>query len=335
MYGSFHKKLTIRDVKMKKEEFIAKLRNNLSVLEEKEIADIIEEYEQHIDMKMKNGLSQEEAIEDFGDLKILSAEILEAYHVRANYKEEKKNIDFDKVKEESRKATKRATNAIGKGAESIGKSAESFGKGARTVGEWVLCRLKKLGAFVKRPFISLNKNLQAGRSKSKGKGVFAGIREMIFGICKWVYKGIIWCVRIFWNFCCLMLAGLAGFGMLICIFAFGMLAVLAVEGYPVAGIILFMLGCGLAAGAVMLFFLGLLRNVKVGMVKQTNADRDFPDEDEGNSGSNVMGECIDEKKEDNELKTSDVKKQSEIRVQQEFMDGVGIIITNKEVPEHA
>ncbi|MDE5777796.1 MAG: DUF1700 domain-containing protein, partial [Lachnospiraceae bacterium] len=121
---------------MKKEEFIAKLRNNLSVLEEKEIADIIEEYEQHIDMKMKNGLSQEEAIEDFGDIKVLSAEILEAYHVRANYQEEKKNIDFDKVKEESRKATKRATDAIGKGAQSIGKGAESFGKGAKTAGEW-------------------------------------------------------------------------------------------------------------------------------------------------------------------------------------------------------
>lgn len=320
---------------MKKEEFIAKLRNNLSVLEEKEIADIIEEYEQHIDMKMKNGLSQEEAIEDFGDIKVLSAEILEAYHVRANYQEEKKNIDFDKVKEESRKATKRATDAIGKGAQSIGKGAESFGKGAKTAGEWVLCRLKKLGAFVKRPFISLNQHLQEGRSRSKGKGVFAGIGKFIFAICKWMFTGIIWSIRIFWNCCCLMFAGLAGFCMLICIFAFGMLAVLAVGGYPVAGIILFMLGCGLAAGAVMLFFLGLLRKVKVGMLKQTSADKDFPDEDGGNSGSSVIEECIGNKKENGGLKTSDAQEQSEIRAQQEFMDGMGIIITNKEVLEHA
>ena len=47
--------------------------------------DIMEEYEQHIDMKVQRGLTEEEAIADFGNVKELTAEILEAYHVRGDY----------------------------------------------------------------------------------------------------------------------------------------------------------------------------------------------------------------------------------------------------------
>ena len=45
----------------------------------------MEEYEQHIDMKVQRGLTEEEAIADFGNVKELTAEILEAYHVRGDY----------------------------------------------------------------------------------------------------------------------------------------------------------------------------------------------------------------------------------------------------------
>ena len=62
---------------MNKTEFLDELKNGLAVLEEKEQQDILEEYTQHIDMKMEKGLSEEEAIGDFGDLGQLAAEILE------------------------------------------------------------------------------------------------------------------------------------------------------------------------------------------------------------------------------------------------------------------
>ena len=51
---------------MNKTEFLDELKNCLAVLEEKEQRDILEEYTQHIDMKMERGLSEEEAIGDFG-----------------------------------------------------------------------------------------------------------------------------------------------------------------------------------------------------------------------------------------------------------------------------
>ena len=60
---------------MDKKTFISELRQALSVLQEDELEDIVSEYEQHIDMKLKNGLTEEEAIADFGSLNELAADI--------------------------------------------------------------------------------------------------------------------------------------------------------------------------------------------------------------------------------------------------------------------
>lgn len=68
---------------MDKRTFMKELEQSLSVLQEDELKDILSEYEQHVDMKVKSGLTEEEAIADFGNLSELAAEILEAYHVSA------------------------------------------------------------------------------------------------------------------------------------------------------------------------------------------------------------------------------------------------------------
>lgn len=70
---------------MNKEEFIEELGGRLAVLADDERRDILDEYEQHIDMKVMRGMSEEAAILDFGRLDELTADILEAYHVRADY----------------------------------------------------------------------------------------------------------------------------------------------------------------------------------------------------------------------------------------------------------
>lgn len=71
---------------MTKEEFLKKLEQQLHLINDEERADILSEYEQHIEMKINNGLSEEEAIEDFGDMDELVKEILEAYHINTEYK---------------------------------------------------------------------------------------------------------------------------------------------------------------------------------------------------------------------------------------------------------
>lgn len=68
-----------------KESFLKELQSRLAVLEEAEQQDILSEYAQHIDLRVSGGLTEEEAIRDFGDIEQLAAEILGAYHVRLTY----------------------------------------------------------------------------------------------------------------------------------------------------------------------------------------------------------------------------------------------------------
>lgn len=70
---------------MTKKDFLKELETRLQMLDEKEREDIIEEYSQHIGMRMESGMKEEEAIDDFGDMNDLIAEILEAYHLDPEY----------------------------------------------------------------------------------------------------------------------------------------------------------------------------------------------------------------------------------------------------------
>ncbi|MGE5456503.1 MAG: DUF1700 domain-containing protein [Ignavibacteriales bacterium] len=81
---------------MNKKEFIKELTKKLQVLEENEIKDIIDEYSGIIDEKVKHGKKEEEAVKDFGDISELAEEILSAYKINPNYKNDSvKNIVND------------------------------------------------------------------------------------------------------------------------------------------------------------------------------------------------------------------------------------------------
>lgn len=66
---------------MNKNEFFTSLNNKLSILNEKERRDITDEYVSHINLKMGDGKTEEQAVADFGDIDDLAREILEAYHI--------------------------------------------------------------------------------------------------------------------------------------------------------------------------------------------------------------------------------------------------------------
>ena len=77
---------------MKRKEFLSELEKKLHLLEEAEIKDIINEYKDHIDEKIKSGQTEEEAINDFGDIDDLVNEILSAYKINTKYN---KNSEFN------------------------------------------------------------------------------------------------------------------------------------------------------------------------------------------------------------------------------------------------
>ena len=54
---------------MNKEEFLQKLEKELSILNNKERQDIIEEYKDTIEEKVKHGQTEEDAVRDFGNIR--------------------------------------------------------------------------------------------------------------------------------------------------------------------------------------------------------------------------------------------------------------------------
>jgi len=77
---------------MNKKEFLKILEEKLSILDENELKDIIDEYKYTIDEKVKHGKSEIEAVKDFGDIDELAKEILKAYKINPKYTEKNKNV---------------------------------------------------------------------------------------------------------------------------------------------------------------------------------------------------------------------------------------------------
>lgn len=77
---------------MTKKKFLSELEKKLSVLNESEIKDIVNEYSDIIDEKVKHGKTEKEAIEDFGKLDDLAKEILSAYKINPDYEDKEETV---------------------------------------------------------------------------------------------------------------------------------------------------------------------------------------------------------------------------------------------------
>ena len=149
---------------MKKQEFLEELKQYLHVLADEEQEDILQEYEQHIEMKIEKGLSEEEAIRDFGSVRELAGEILEAYHVKLDVPGgAKENLHQKRLKEWKLKSPRLSGGFVKIQLKKAGK------------GVWQ--GLRKFWAFVRKPFCLLKKALHSGQEKIKS--------------CKWHLEQII------------------------------------------------------------------------------------------------------------------------------------------------
>ena len=232
---------------MKKEEFFKILNKRLSVIEQKELDDILEEYHQHIEMKMASGFSEEDAIKDFGDIDSLINDILEAYHVRIDYNDKKEAIN-------------EAVKATGDTAKNI------FSKICTCVKNGFV----SIGKFFKRQgnaFISIF-HKKDGETE-KGEGLFSFIKTLAkeilrvtVEIIKWctetLYKFIVLAIKIFINLSIICLGSASGIVAALSIALFGITLILLLNGYPLTGIALISLGGFISAfafGALMFSFI--------------------------------------------------------------------------------
>lgn len=98
---------------MTKKKFLNELEKKLAVLDDSEIQDIVNEYRDIIDEKVKHGKTEKEAIEDFGSLDDLVKEILSAYKINPNYKE----VHKDEFEASAKKLGEDFDEFVKKGAE--------------------------------------------------------------------------------------------------------------------------------------------------------------------------------------------------------------------------
>lgn len=232
---------------MNKNEFLKKLSRLLHMLKEEEVQDILSEYEQHIDMKVVQGQSEEEAIAAFGTVEELAIEILDAYHVKPDFKEKKKIEVIEKVQSESKKAMKTAGNVslgfwsrLSNGIKRFVSTCKTgIIKAASTCKRWCMTpvlflkngftkKKDKTGKFSDKT-AKEKKEWKIGRSLGK---LFAALFRFIKKVC---YG------------CIFLLFG--GMGIFL-ILMLGLLIVLMALGYPVVGITITMLGTAMAINAI-------------------------------------------------------------------------------------
>ena len=276
---------------MDKKTFLEELKAALSVLQEDELSDILDEYEQHIDMKVHKGLTEEEAIADFGNMKELTAEILEAYHVRA---------DYGKKENRTEAAGEKKLSGLWEGFRaSCSQCSQTVTRKLKKMGAWLKERLRLDGfkksekneaggkhrplfggnqeaeAVSQNPFVAFcQKTVRAcgrlfaetwrllGRLLQASWRLFCLLLVQSWRLLRWClvhgWDIFLWCVGACWNIGWFLFALFCGGLGLFSLFGLGMVAVLLAQGYPLAGVTIGALGINLSLFAAAGFGFTLL-----------------------------------------------------------------------------
>lgn len=224
---------------MNKEAFLKELQARIAVLEDAEQQDILAEYAQHIDLRVAGGLTEEAAIQDFGNLDQLAAEILEAYHVKPSFHEPPAGAKVVSLPD-PRPALHRALCKTGAFFRRCGSAVFRF---FRWAGLGVSALFAKLGRGVKTLFRRRSKGEMpesSAESKEERKPMeavkkkkpdFSGVGRAGRGISRFFRAA----ARLVWNLLLLICAvpfAAVGLAALVCL---GLLVVLLFQGYPLAG----------------------------------------------------------------------------------------------------
>ena len=132
---------------MNKKEFISELKSKLSILKKEEVNDIVNEYSEHIEEKIKSGKSEKDAIDEFGDIDELVSGILDAYKIDKEYY--KKNSILDDIAEDTKEVFNKIIKII-----SNGTSKEIIKLLAYILVTILICYILKLPFYIIETFVN-------------------------------------------------------------------------------------------------------------------------------------------------------------------------------------
>lgn len=236
---------------MNKEKFLMELRKYLSILENQEQEDILSEYTQHIDMKMQKGLSEEEAIRDFGPMEELAAEILEAYHVKPEFRRKGTMI---KLPSFGKRMENNGESFLKRGFGWIKKRTAAAVYGIKNVFRWIAGKCRAAGKWFMKPFrqkregmgeeTKENKSDMKEMKKEKGqiRRVLKSIGHGITVMWGWLAAFCIFWLKFMWNAGWLLFSLFFACMALIILMGVGAIPVFLIQGYPLAGIFMICLG---------------------------------------------------------------------------------------------
>lgn len=234
--------------------FLKELQSRIAVLEDAEQQDILAEYAQHIDLRVAGGLTEEEAIQDFGDLDQLASEILEAYHVKPAFRSPTAGVKVVSVPD-PRPALKRGCAGVGalvrRLGGALGRLLRRMGLGAAALVRACRRGLRRIFSRKAQPAAEVETECRAAKATvSSGEATSAdqgspllprtkrGLGSLFHSLGR--FLGCLG--RLAWNLVLLLCAvPFAGAGLL-CLVGLGFMVVLLFQGYPLAGAVLFCLG---------------------------------------------------------------------------------------------
>lgn len=228
---------------MNKEQFLKELESRLKILDHAERQDMLSEYSQHIDMKVQSGMSEKEAIEDFGDVNHLVEEILEVYHIDPEYR----------MVEEQEKTK----NSIGNKMEtSLKNGKESFSgylqqqKKRREEKKQIRKEEKKQGV--------IQKTKEKMASKRAERGEHSGRKNWLKTIGVSMKNIIKFCIKL-----SLLLIAIPVIILDICaVFGLGTLLILMIQGYPLIGVTIGVFGGVLCCSSCVLLMFSYIFSQK-------------------------------------------------------------------------
>ena len=249
---------------MNKQEFLMELQSRIHILAETEQQDILAEYAQHIDLRTAAGLSEEEAIRDFGDLGQLASEILEAYHVDPAHlpPEQVRTSRLEGASAAMRRAGSRGAGFLRRLGHGIAAGFRRFGRGITSLFSRCGAALKQL--FHRRPGPAISSTASVKeelpvKTTSKVRPVLSSTRQAAGRAFRAMGRFFVHLLRLAWNLLMVLCAiPFAAAGMLALI-SIGLLLVLLIQGYPLAGVLLCCLGIMLCCTAILVLCITLIR----------------------------------------------------------------------------
>ena len=238
---------------MKKEDFLRELDSRLHILNEAERKDILDEYAQHIDFKIANGLSEEDAAGDFGDIKELASEILSAYNVNLKYNKPDVADTYKRIGSRIKKwfleHKDRASGCWGRFKNKIKEYVEKNNEYSEMRTERKLQKIREESMNEPKDAKEFQMNISnppvSKKSSMRIEREFTALKRMPGKLLRSCCKVLVF----------FMLVPI-GLGTISFLFVFGSCLVLTFQGYPLAGITIGSAGVTMCIGALTVLFGG-------------------------------------------------------------------------------